>query len=138
MSDPNIGNRSKGNTFSRKAKGISGFNQVYLRYKRRAKERGYNWDLSKNEAMSLFISNCYYCNIRPKQIQRISNKECTPNGLKHAEFKYNGIDRYNNAKGYSIANCVTCCKTCNRAKDVMSYRQFIRWIKLVHNNISAK
>jgi hypothetical protein len=138
MSDPRIGIRSKGNTFSRKAKGSSGFTQVYLRYTRRAKERGYNWSLSRDEAKAIFTTNCYYCGIAPSQFQRIHNKECTIEGLKHAEFIYNGIDRIDNSQGYTVQNCVACCKTCNRAKDTMSVQEFYSWIERVHKNVSAK
>lgn len=58
---------------------------------------------------------------------------------KYNTFKYNGIDRVDNSKGYTITNCVTCCKTCNSAKSNMTTSNFLEWInKLVthHQNQS--
>lgn len=54
-------------------------------------------------------------------------------------FYYQGIDRKDNLKGYSKENCVSCCKRCNRAKDVHNQASFLEWIKLVYNkNIKDK
>ena len=45
--------------------------------------------------------------------------------------KVNGIDRKNNSTGYSVLNCVSCCKTCNFAKKNMSYKDFIGYLNRV-------
>lgn len=37
--------------------------------------------------------------------------------------------------GYSISNCVACCKVCNYAKHIMNYQEFINWIDLVYTNL---
>lgn len=51
------------------------------------------------------------------------------------DYTYNGIDRVNNDIGYIKNNCIPCCKICNRAKNSMSYDDFLNWIKiLVKNN----
>lgn len=51
---------------------------------------------------------------------------------------YNGIDRIDNAKGYTIENSVTCCKRCNFAKRNMSYDEFISWGKKLGNYLNVK
>lgn len=35
------------------------------------------------------------------------------------------------------SKCVECCKICNRAKDVLSKREFLKWVNQVciHNNL---
>jgi hypothetical protein len=46
-------------------------------------------------------------------------------------FIYNGIDRVDNNKGYTIENCVPCCTAVNYAKLDMSYSDFIQLCKEV-------
>lgn len=41
---------------------------------------------------------------------------------------YNGLDRRDNAQGYTLENTVPCCKFCNFAKNVYSEEDFIGWI----------
>jgi hypothetical protein len=43
----------------------------------------------------------------------------------------NGIDRVDNTKGYSVDNCVPCCRRCNVAKADMTPDQFLGWASLV-------
>lgn len=99
---------------------------VYMRYKSGAKERGYVFGLSKEELYKITSSNCYYCGIEPNQIA--SRKNCR--GI----YRYNGIDRIDNDKGYVIDNVVPCCKTCNIAKRDMSKEAFLAWIKRAYNH----
>jgi 5-methylcytosine-specific restriction endonuclease McrA len=49
-------------------------------------------------------------------------------------MKYNGIDRVNNLGPYSLNNCVTCCKYCNRCKYDMTISEFKQYIKKIYNN----
>ena len=44
------------------------------------------------------------------------------------DFTYNGIDRVDNALGYTTGNVVPCCKQCNHAKSDMPYADFMAWI----------
>lgn len=44
------------------------------------------------------------------------------------DFKYNGLDRLDNSKGYTEENCVPCCAICNRAKNSMGYNEFIEYL----------
>lgn len=106
------------------------FSKLYSEYKRCAKARKKEFNISKEEAKALFIQNCYYCNRSPKKAV------CTAWG---DEFKYNGIDRVDNSKGYSAANCVPCCYMCNLAKHQSSKENFIAWIGRLHakRDISA-
>lgn len=41
---------------------------------------------------------------------------------------YNGIDRIDNQKGYSLDNVVACCRICNNAKSDMTVHEFHSWI----------
>ena len=93
---------------------VASKNQVVAQYKSNAKRRGYSFRLSDLELDILFTSNCYYCDSRPQ-----NNKN---------SFIYQGIDRVDNTKNYTIENCVPCCMICNRAKNNLPFDEFISWI----------
>lgn len=95
--------------------------QIILGYKRHAKRRGYNWRLSLSQVSDIIQKPCYYCGAKK------SNKKITKNCKEG--FFYNGIDRVDNLKDYSIDNVVPACKKCNQAKGALSKDEFISWIK---------
>lgn len=102
--------------------------KILRTYKHNAKLRGLSFSLTDDEFKSLTNSNCHYCGTEPKTIQRVSKG--------NGSAVYNGIDRVDNSKGYEINNCVSCCKTCNRAKREMDYKEFIDWCKALGENIN--
>lgn len=56
--------------------------------------------------------------------------------LNNNELTYNGIDRLDNSKGYTIDNSVACCSKCNIAKGTDTKEEYIARCKAVsnHNN----
>ena len=94
------------------------------KYKLSAIERGHEFLLSGEEAYDLFQGTCHYCGLPPSTV---SGKDRGMNGI----YLYNGIDRVDNSKGYTVGNCVTCCATCNRMKGVREYREFVDWLDRV-------
>lgn len=74
----------------------------YSSYKSRAKRKGLEFKLSKQEFERITKKPCYYC----------------------GEKNNNGIDRYINQQGYTMLNSVSSCWTCNRAKSNMN---IIEW-----------
>lgn len=103
-------------------------NGLVYEYKIGAKKRNLIFELSHNEVKSLSSSDCYYCGTAPF---------CVKNVNKHS-ITYNGIDRVDNSKGYTIDNVVTCCKICNVAEHDLSYIDFINWVKKLSVNLSDK
>lgn len=101
--------------------GISPRNNTITRYKSQAKRRGIEYLLTTEEFISITQQNCHYCGSKPSNV-------CTSDKDSNNTFVYNGIDRKDNDVGYTIENCVPCCKVCNRAKNSMSYDEFIQWI----------
>lgn len=97
------------------------FREVLGNYKRGAKKRGFTWELSDDEAKTLFESNCYYTGLPPSNSFKSSN---------HV-YLYNGIDRLDSSKGYSLDNCVPCSAIINKMKMVMGYADFINMCVLV-------
>lgn len=101
-------------------------NRVLCGYKDGARTRNLSWCLSDKDFDFLTSQNCYYCGIAPSSI-RTNNG----NGKTKFSFVYNGIDRLDNTKGYEIDNSVSCCKICNKAKDVLTAKDFILWASRV-------
>lgn len=105
--------------------GEATFNQLWLRYSSGAKNRNIEFNLTKNEVKNITQQSCYYCGIKPSQIIK---SDC-----ENGDTIYNGIDRLDSSKGYSLDNCVPCCGKCNTAKMAMSRDDFLSWIENVYN-----
>jgi len=98
--------------------------QLWSVYTKRAKDRNRIWNLTNEQFLKLINDCCYYCGVEPQQ-KRVDKRN------NRIPFLYNGIDRKDNLKGYSIENVVTCCGFCNRAKSHYSVDDLLNWIKQV-------
>jgi len=76
--------------------------------KDQAKLKGYVWDASMTNEVcrDMMTTPCFYCEFLSTET-------------------VNGIDRMDNAKGYSKENCVGCCGTCNFMKKSLDAHTFI-------------
>lgn len=79
-------------------------------YKSRAKTKNIPFELSFNLFDTIVKHKCFYCKYDPFD-------------------KPNGIDRFDNTKGYVKGNCVPCCWTCNRAKSSMKPDEYFDYIE---------
>jgi hypothetical protein len=95
-------------------------------YQENAKSRGLPFELTLNQFIKLAEANCFYCNSRPTNIAK----------SKYGIFLYNGIDRVNNSLGYTIDNCVTSCKVCNKIKAKLSKAEFYELVENIIKRIS--
>ena len=93
----------------------TGLSFIFLRYKNSAEKRGYSFELTKKDFNHLIFQNCHYCQSEPLGATT----------YRTGVFKYNGLDRKDNTQGYSLSNCVPCCKRCNRVKQAMDSEDFI-------------
>ena len=75
-----------------------------MEYRRNARRDDREYSLTDDEARAIMSRPCHYC------------------GYKGSP--YIGMDRKDNALGYTISNVVACCTTCNTAKMAMSYEAF--------------
>lgn len=73
---------------------------------------------------------CYYCG----KTKSSYLKDRSSNFVLY----YNGLDRIDSSKGYSLNNTVSCCKNCNIAKNDLSIDEFINHIILLHNSLEKK
>lgn len=92
-------------------------NKIIRSYKIGAKVRGIDWKIKDSFAKELIKKECFYCGAK------FSNE--------WDGYKYNGIDRVDNEKGYEEGNVVPCCKICNVAKHDMAQKDFVFWARSV-------
>jgi len=96
--------------------GHAAFNGLYSQYKYFAKKRELVFELTKEDFSFITKMNCFYCGKEPAQ----KAGKTDLNGF----YIYNGIDRIDNKKGYTINNVVPCCGHCNMAKGNMTIEEF--------------
>lgn len=101
------------------------FNKILWTYKNNASKRNITFDLTVEQFRDLTKLPCFYCRQLPNQLCKTT---------KHQEiYVYNGIDRKDNNLGYTLDNCVPCCKICNRAKRELTLNEFLDWIERLKN-----
>lgn len=92
-------------------------------YQRPARRRGLVFELSEDDFVRISSCPCFYCGCAPSQTQvSKSGRE---------SFTYNGVDRFDNSKGYTLSNSVPCCRPCNVSKNKGSAEDFINRCKRV-------
>lgn len=100
---------------------------IYNGYKMKAKLRSIDFNLNKEDFIKLIKGSCCYCGIESSH---------SFNYYKGRFFEtpilWNGIDRVDNKKGYSVENCVSCCEICNRSKSDLTTEQFLTWVKRIY------
>lgn len=82
----------------------------YNIYKKNAKRRKLDFNLSKEDFYVLTSQPCHYCG---------DIKE------------YNGIDRIDSTQGYFLKNCVSCCSICNKMKLDYKYSFWLNHMKKI-------
>jgi 5-methylcytosine-specific restriction endonuclease McrA len=117
-------------TIHRKSSGEASFNALYGQYVKRSKAKGIEFKLNKEEFKILTKGNCHYCGIEPHQYYRSVSES--------GDYLYNGIDRVDSSKDYTLDNVVSCCGSCNRAKSNMTVNEFVVWIERIHSNMKGK
>ena len=105
----------------------TGVNRVFLSYRRKAQTKNREFDLTRQDVGRLIFSDCFYCGTKPgNELKRMKSKKL--------QIKYNGIDRFDPAKGYTLSNCVPCCYYCNHAKADFSFDQWVLHLKKIYNH----
>jgi hypothetical protein len=98
--------------------------KLYSTYKSKcAKSRGFEFDLTLEEFKELTSDDCFYCGRQPSTVHYYSSED--------QQYIYNGIDRLDTKRGYTLHNCVPCCTQCNTGKWDYTYQEFIEMCYLV-------
>lgn len=106
--------------------GLSSFRNLFYAYKARATKRKVPFTLTEGQFRNLTTGDCYYCGKPPGQIRM-------GHALSFGSYIYNGIDRMIGELGYVLDNCVPACGVCNKAKNIMTEKEFLLWIEKVFN-----
>lgn len=105
------------------------YRRVMKDYLASSKDRGHEFLLEFEEFKRLISSNCAYCGTEPRM---------TLHRYRQTPFRYNGIDRIDNAIGYVPGNVATCCTICNRAKLNLTHSDFMSWVKRLTDHQSGR
>lgn len=106
--------------------GDAGFGSLLASYKKNAAARGLSWELTEEQFKAFTQSDCHYCGAPPSSVIHGNSKK-----TKRSAYTYNGLDRVDNKVGYLADNLVPCDAVCNRAKNNMSYDDFVAFLKRV-------
>jgi hypothetical protein len=98
------------------AEGETARNSTFYNIQRNASRRKLAFTLTFDEWFALSQQNCTYCNATLSNTCKLATGDI---------FKYNGLDRVDNTRGYTIDNVVSCCKICNIAKSTMTADEYI-------------
>lgn len=124
---------------SRKPPGDATRNSLYCSYRSTAKKRNLCFELSREEFYKIISGNCEYCNSPPTR--RFSQHKATKMSkewLEKSAIFRNGVDRKDNKIGYTLKNCVSCCKDCNEMKHVRDITYFIEHINKIYNHMNKE
>lgn len=107
---------------------------AYYEYCRSAKRRSIACEITYEEFLVLTKQNCYYCLSVPQNT--IEDKRTRKDGKRYNTniFIYNGLDRVDSTKGYTLDNVVPCCKYCNMMKSNTEIEEFINRVNLIAKN----
>lgn len=113
----------KNELFEKQEYMVSEIKEVWRSVQRNAITRKKVFTLTQQDFEKLVIQPCYYCGF-------------------YSDYKFIGIDRTDNNKGYILDNCVPSCKMCNMIKNkdhpiafldkidiICSYKQFPKSIR---------
>lgn len=104
-------------------------NGVFLTYQWQAKRKNREFTLSKQDFLTITAKNCYYCGALPSNQAGRYGRMC----------RYNGMDRVDNLKGYTLDNVVPCCKTCNAMKQDFTSDVFLDTVvRIYHHTFLSK
>jgi len=98
-------------------------NVLIWEYKKNAKNKNLEFNISKNYFHTITKKNCEYCGSSPSSVRFTPNRK--------RRYTFNGIDRKDNSKGYINKNCIPCCKVCNYMKKNHTQEDFLTHIDKV-------
>jgi hypothetical protein len=90
---------------------------AYRSYTFRCGRKNIYWGLTIETFAKLVALDCRYCGRPPSNSGGTRYKDI---------FRYNGLDRKNNKKGYTLGNIVPCCGPCNQIKsNILTYDEML-------------
>lgn len=90
----------------------------FTNYRQSAKRRNLDFKITKQDFLEMRQKPCFYCGGEPSG-RIITNKQGQKRGL------WNGLDRIDNNRNYTIENLVPCCSMCNKMKSKFQVTTFL-------------
>jgi hypothetical protein len=107
--------------------GESSKRALLRQYKKNALARSYEFSLTNVQCVKLFKADCFYCGVSPSSVFKMKQF--------YGDYRYNGLDRKDPLKGYTVDNVVSCCGKCNLKKLTMKFDEFIETIKRIYDHL---
>ncbi len=99
-------------------------------YKRSARSRHIEFNISFDAFCHLIKSQCFYCGSPPSTESKNRHK-------REIVMLRVGVDRLNSSLGYTHGNIVPCCADCNWAKSTLSKHNFLEHITKIVRKLNA-
>lgn len=109
-------------------------NYLYRYYKTNACKRNHEFNLTKEEFISIIRKPCFYCGCGPYPTSDKLKRE--RGSVREPDFYYTGIDRIDSNGAYDVSNCVPCCSTCNYMKRTSAQAEFYNQIVRIYNHLN--
>jgi hypothetical protein len=106
-------------------KNDSAFRRLLDNYRRNAHKRNLEWALTDEEFRILTSSPCFYTGRPPANVQYSTTTRVAE------PYVYNGIDRRDSSKGYTLENCVSCAEAVNYAKRASEFEDFLEMCRQI-------
>ncbi len=107
------------------------FKWIMNQYRGTAKHKGLVFHLTDAQFEVLLSTDCSYCGVAPSAtISEYSRRKRKSADV--SDFRWNGIDRIDSSEGYTTANTVACCTTCNRMKLDHSHEKFLAAVEAIY------
>ena len=108
--------------------GQAALNGLISTYKSNARHKSFAFELTKDDCVSLFNGDCYFCGQPPSETFK-------KKGIK-GSYTYSSIDRIDSTLGYTTNNVMSCCTACNYLKSNRTNTSFINHIKRIAKHLS--
>lgn len=95
-------------------------------YKRRAARKGLVVTITDDQFIALVTSPCFYCGKPHTEETRKVHKE---------RIHMLTVDRKDSDQGYTLDNCVSCCKVCNTSKMDLGFELWVDHMKKILTNL---
>jgi len=95
--------------------------RAYYACRHSAQVRHLEFLLTLQNFLEMASADCAYCGSSPSQVKK----------TRYETFAANGIDRVDNSTGYTVENCVPCCRVCNFMKRDMSAGDFLTHVQRI-------
>lgn len=92
-----------------------------------SKKKKQGCSLSAANIRQLIFQPCHYCGSKGSNTFKDVDKK-HKRKISDLVIKYNGLDRLDSSRGYTVDNVVPCCWNCNRAKGTLSVEEFRIWL----------